>query len=210
MVEFARGLAADENGLTFKFVHGGNGFLCDTQQLHDFRTRIRAARDQGWEPMTNVCYLERFMSSYTKEEDIADGVPLRSFYQEHETRCFTPYLFALIDAFGDVYPCCFLYHDNDSYSPFKDKRATYRMGRLSEEHFDAIWQGAKFTQIRRDLETIDASRLPECKQCTRHYLHNAVLTELLGKYEYYAREFSGGTDVFKQVLEQYPPEVVWL
>jgi MoaA/NifB/PqqE/SkfB family radical SAM enzyme len=211
MIEFVRGLGIGDHALTFKFVHGTDGFQCTPQQLHDFRTKTLPAGVPDWDLMANVSYLDSFMRHYADARDIADGVPLRSFYQQHETRCFTPYLFALIDAFGDVYPCCFLYCDNDSYGGgFQTKRKNHRMGSLSTASFDAIWHGPGFVRMRHDLEIIDVSRFEECKQCTRHYLHNAVLTKLLGRYEHYAREISGGADIFRQVLEQYPPEVVWL
>ena len=214
MIELAErlGFASDEKAVTFKFVHGRNGFLCNLQQIYDFRMKMKilTAKNPGWDQMTNLHYLEMFMKSYANDGDIADGIPLRSYYQENQIRCFTPYLFALIDAFGDVYPCCFLYHDNDSYNVFKDRRIAYRMGRISENQFGKIWHGDKFADIRNDLKIVDVSRFSECKQCTRHYLYNAFLTELLGKYEFYSKERGGDIDILRQVLGQYPPQVLWL
>jgi len=37
-------------------------------------------------------------------------------YLQQPTRCFTPHLFTLIDPQGDVYPCCFLFEDNQGYT----------------------------------------------------------------------------------------------
>lgn len=214
MVEFVKrlGLSTKEKVLTFKFVHGRNGFLCDIQQLHNFYQDVLLRDDSIWNKMTNLQYLKKFIDSYSNEEDIADGLPLNSHYQKNKIRCFTPYLFSLIDAFGDVYPCCFLYYDNDAYEQFKHQRVKYRIGRVSEEEsFSEIWSGKRYMEIRNNLKIIDVRQFPECRECIRHYLHNTFLTQLFDEYESYIREIGDeGKILFKEVLNKYPSQTVWL
>lgn len=214
MIECAKklNLSTKEKALTFKFVHGRNGFLCNRPQLYDFYQDVLARDDPDWNKMTNLKYLKNFIDSYSNIEDIVSGLPLNSYYKMNKIRCFTPYVFSLIDASGDVYPCCFLYYDNDVYERFKIERKKYRMGTVSgAEPFRQIWLGKRYTGIRNALRIIDVDKLPECKECTRHYLHNAFLTEFFAKYDSYITELGDeGKTLLQQVLVQYQPKTVWL
>ena len=197
--------------LTFKFVHGHNGFLCDDDQLTKIYNELKSIQDKSVKNIANIDYLLKFMSKYSNKSEIAQGTPLESFLKERKIRCFTPYLFSLIDAYGDVYPCCFLYHDNDNYD-VNDKRIKYKMGNIFETPFKKIWSGDSYKIIRQKLELINIdNNYPECKECTRHFLHNIFLTQLFSKYNDY-RQYMGvnGRKIFQQILEEYSAEKVWL
>ena len=86
--------------------------------------------DPTLEHWTNLPYLKELLNEYLTDKDIWGGQPLYSYYQRSQIRCFTPYLYSMIDAYGDVYPCCFLYYDNESYELFRERRRDYRMGQL--------------------------------------------------------------------------------
>lgn len=209
MIKFVRqlGLSNKERCLTFKFVHGRNGFLCSVPQLSDFYKDILEKEDVVNDKVTNLQYLKKFIDYYSNIQDISNGVPLNSYYRNNKIRCFTPYLFSLIDAFGDVYPCCFLYYDNDTYKKYREKREKYRMGNISDKPFGQIWLSEDYMNIRKNLEIIDIGRFPECKECTRHYLHNTFLTQLFAIY----REIGDNeNNLFRQILSKYSGQVVWL
>ncbi|MEW6096678.1 MAG: radical SAM protein [bacterium] len=213
MIEFVErlNLSNKEKVLTFKFVHGRNGFLHNVVQLNEFYNNTLSSDNPIWNRMTNIQYLRKFIDSYSKVEDIANGLPLNSYYQSNNIRCFTPYLFSLIDAFGDVYPCCFLYYDNDTYDEFKNMRERYRLGRVSEiEPFGKIWSGNRYRDLRNNLKIINVGQFPECRECLRHYFHNTFLTELFDKYESYIQIGDEGKNLFKEVLKKYPLQKVWL
>lgn len=214
MIDFIRGLNLSTKGktLTFKFAHGRDGeFLCDITEFREFCDHVFAIGDNTWNTVTNLQYLKRFVHNYSNAEDIANGMPLNSYFRTHQIRCFTPYLFSLIDAIGDVYPCCFLYYDNDAYEQFQEKRAGYKMGNVREQSFDTIWSGEAYMDIRNSLRVIDIRRFPECKECTRHYFHNVFLTQLFDIYESTIEEIGDqGSTLFGELMHQYPTQVVWL
>jgi MoaA/NifB/PqqE/SkfB family radical SAM enzyme len=203
--------------LVFKFAHGPHGqgkFLCSEPNLEEFRAKfLGSSLPDG---AFNFPYLERFMEEYSSVHDIAAGRPLQTFYGEREITCFTPYLFSLIDAFGDVYPCCFLYEDNQPYIGEAAKvREEFRMGNIQESSFRGIWNSEKYRAFRLRMQPImvDKARggIPQCAECTRHYLPNYFLTSV---YEFYKKmAFTCGgeraaTDL-REIVAGYPPGVVW-
>ncbi len=95
------GLGSQEKLLTYKFVHGNNGFLCTAQQIADFQAKMLDRVDPTLEHWTNLPYLKKLLNEYLTDKDIWGGQPLYSYYQRSQIRCFTPYLYSMIDAYGD-------------------------------------------------------------------------------------------------------------
>jgi MoaA/NifB/PqqE/SkfB family radical SAM enzyme len=215
MVGFVKNLSLSdkEKCLTFKFVHGRNGFTCSNPQLSEFHENVFKNENLTKDKISNLQYLKKFMEDYSSKEDIAKGSPLNSYYQKYKIRCFTPYLFSLIDAFGNVYPCCFLYHDNDSYKGYENEREKYKIGTISDkDSFKSIWLSKEYQRIRNDLETINIPRFSECGGCTRHYFHNTFLTKLFDEYNSCIDDMGDekGKTLFQQILDQYSSKEVWL
>jgi len=183
-------LGNDREVIIFKFAHGkeGSPFLCRLDQLHHLDKVVFNNRQLLDDPATNLKYLAHFRHHYSSDGDIADGVPLRSYFQRNEVRCFTPYIFSLIDATGGVYPCCFLFHDNDGFAAFQNKREQYLMGNLKTRSFRDIWTGDNYREIRRRMEHIEVDKYRECARCTRHYLHNTFLTKLMAYHDENVKE----------------------
>ena len=110
-----------------------------------------------------------------------------------------------------MYPCCFLYHDNDAYEEFARERERSRIDTVSSSNpFSIIWHSAEYAQIRRSLREIDIQRSPQCAQCTRHFLHNTFLSYLHKTYLTYLRTDQNAHALFEEVLSNYEPGVVWL
>ena len=144
--------------LSFKFVHGRDGFLPTQQQIDSLYRDVLSNGDRS--EISNLEYLRRFLNTYSCADDVSDGTPLRGYHRANKTRCFTPYLFSLIAADGGVYPCCFLYYDNDTYKQFRQRREQYRMGTLLEDSFRQIWTGDRYGTIRKKLTRIDVAEFP--------------------------------------------------
>ena len=215
MIEFVKklDLSEKEKCLTFKFVHGRNGFLCSVPQLSKFYENILLKGNLIWNEMTNLQYLKKFMDKYSNKEDIEKGLPLNSYFQNNKVRCFTPYLFSLVDASGDVYPCCFLYYDNDTYKEYENKRQGHKIGKLSDgSSFEKIWLSDTYKKIRNELEIINVEKFAECAECTRHYLHNSFLTKIFNKYCSCVEEMGDrkGRTLFREILAHYSADVGWL
>lgn len=170
-------------------------YLLREEQLSDLTYFLRDAplpEDEG----SDLAYLRRcFAGEVFHEDDCVNGEPVYSFYREHSPplRCFTPFLFSLIDSNGDVYPCCYLYRDNHGADPAsRHFRLNHRLGNVAENPFSfrKIWNGQLYAKERQSLAVIDPTQpdfLP-CGECTRHCQHNIVLTEL---YDAYGRDISG-------------------
>ncbi len=134
-----------------------------------------------------LAYLRQcFSQKLFNIRDSAQGAPLRRFYREQSLRCFTPFLFSLIDSDGEVYPCCHLYRDNQGADPrSRYFRKEHSMGNILRAGFSAVWNGDRYVAERVALEKInpDDPRFLPCGECTRHCQHNLVLTEVYRNFE---------------------------
>jgi hypothetical protein len=106
---------------------------------------------------------------------------VRSFYSGGDYRCFTPFLFALVDVDGAVHPCCHLYRDNHGRDrSAKEFRDRHRMGTITEASFADVWNGEAYEAERQKLEVITPEDdFSPCAECTRHCQQNKVLSRAL-------------------------------
>lgn len=194
---------------SFKFAHGVNEFLCDKESIQKIRTIIDEKKLYN-EKKLNLDYLKWFIASLGPE-NIASGRPLTSFLKEKAIRCFTPYLFSLIDASGEVYPCCHLYYDNnDDSAEYRTKREGAKIGDLIESNFnfEEIWRSRRYNRIRSELSHFSLEgKYEQCGDCTRHFFHNYCLTEL---FNFYSELCPTSRDVFERYIFQNKRDnVVW-
>jgi MoaA/NifB/PqqE/SkfB family radical SAM enzyme len=142
--------------------------------------------DHEKDPKNNFAYMRRcFASGVFKTEDVANGAPVHSFYSKHQPRCFTPFLFSLIDSGGTVYPCCHLYRDNHGADrKSKQFRERHALGNVRAAAFGQIWNDNRYVRERQDLAKIDplSVHFTPCGECTRHCQHNRVLSEVYSEY----------------------------
>lgn len=185
MVHWAERCKALENEpdpvVIFKLAHGANSFLCSKEQLQDFSQHALSGR--------------KLISH--------ERVDLRYY------SCFTPYLFSLVDAFGDVYVCCHLYDDNGDFD--SKERQKNKLGNVLKTGFQAVWTSQEYRDMRSTLRRINVVGMPKCGECTRHYAPNAALTGLYQDiYNPLLRKYSkSGHRRFERIVEQYQDEVVW-
>jgi len=203
------GLPNDDKCLTFKFAHGRNGFLCSKPQL-EMLAQIFLKPE--FRDSANLPYLKWFLERQSSIRDVEKGRPTESLYLQQPTRCFTPHLFTLIDPHGDVYPCCFLFEDNQGYTAEAiEKRRAHCLGSLKTQSFREIWNGTKYQQVRDELASINpkAKKYEACGECTRHCNHNRSLSQL---YSEYAGLQAAGGDAISVIKGAMGPsgEDVWL
>lgn len=141
-----------------------------------------------------LAYLrECFRQKTFSVEDAAQGAPLRTFYKRNHLRCFTPFLFALIDSDGEVYPCCHLYRDNQGTDPKSGEfRQHHSMGNALKNSFREVWNGSRYLAERVALTEVDPDnpKFFPCGECTRHCQHNLVLSDIYRNYEHNLTEFA--------------------
>ncbi len=178
--------------LVFKFAHCANGngksFVCSKEQVESVFEQLGKANEEAIR-QTNIPFLQFLLGEdYMNYEDIASGRPVRRFYQRlHEAakkaeregiHCLTSYLFALVDAEGDLYPCCHLYYDNQEvHGKWAEKRGQHRLGNIAERPLTEVWNRRALKHFHD--RCIDPS---VCGECTRHFLDNEVLNDLLCYY----------------------------
>ncbi len=204
--------------VNFKLATGATGaigthpaYLLDREDLHQFQRFLWESRLPD-EKGNNFSYLRRcFARGVFDEESVADGAPLRAFYLSNPMRCFTPYIFALIDQDGSVYPCCHLFRDNHGHSPSgKSFRQRHYLGSVVREDesgkvltFEQIWRGSAYETKRKELEVIrpEAHDYVPCGECTRYCQHNMAINRLF-------EEYKSNPEVFSSMPEDDSP--VWL
>jgi MoaA/NifB/PqqE/SkfB family radical SAM enzyme len=177
------------DNVRFKLATGATGalaapptYLLDRDELDSLEQFLYKKQQFTDHDGNNLDYVRRcFASGMFSKDDAARGAPVRSFYKEEPVRCFTPFLFALIDVDGKVYPCCHLYRDNHGMD---DRSAGFRemhcLGDVKKETFGEIWNGPRYAKKRKELEVIkpDHPNFTPCGECTRHCHHNKTLTAL--------------------------------
>jgi MoaA/NifB/PqqE/SkfB family radical SAM enzyme len=158
----------------------------------------------------NLDYLGRcFAGGIFNIKDSGEGVPVRSFYLLNNLRCYTPFVFSLIDCDGGVYPCCHLYRDNHGFDPqSRHYRARHTMGNVRETKFELIWNGERYAEERKLLEKVNPTGNVDfipCGECTRYCQHNLALTRIHKAYEHNLREL-------EKAIENTNPEdrPVWV
>ena len=58
--------------------------------------------------------------------------------------CYFGWLFSVIDADGNVYPCC-----------FQDRSPSSEIGNIRKDDFGTIWSSKKYKDFRRNFKNID-------------------------------------------------------
>jgi pyruvate-formate lyase-activating enzyme len=182
--------------LDFKFAHGSKNidrdvskFLCSHSQISKLKEEIDKNPDWINKPLMSVDYVRniylRPALNYTSIEEICDGEPFRSFYAKKNIICFTPYIFSLIDAQGDVYPCCYTHYNNYDFHIHETKSKKYKMGNIRDYSFDFrnLWRSPEYQAFRKEFHPVRLGEHKPCGECTRHFLHNDILTKLFTYYK---------------------------
>jgi len=184
------GLSQLNDCVRFKFVHGPETlknqniedigkFLCTEKQILSLNRRLTGK--SHFEYLYNMIDKKHIFNI----KDIVNGRPVDKNidkFKELKYCCHALNFTCLIDPFGDVYPCCFLFDDN---SDRNNIRSRYKIGSLRgnagnvgddvHERLSEIWRSKTLNAYRNIKLPID----PEaCSYCTRHSYHNEFLNEL--------------------------------
>ena len=172
--------------IRFKFAHGPNNinnFLVAKDKIEQFRHACNTHNRKY-----NGKYLNAmFLNGYFNIEDISKGTPLKTtneqFHKQNYKCQIINYSFK-IDAIGKIYPCCFLFDDNQGEnSTIRNKYELYnlrnngKVDALSKEESKEILKS-----ILEEIDTYKTNKIPideeACSYCTRHFYQNEFLNEL--------------------------------
>lgn len=159
----------------FKMAHDAGSYLCSEESLAQFREEILNDPGIVGNPYVSIKYLRDEFFRQLPTEDIAAGLPTRTYYRINSIMCFTPYLYALIDAFGRVYVCSHLYDDNGAFK--SEMRDRFCLGDIASTPFLDVWNSEAYQSMRARLNPINTCVTP-CESCTRHWTPNTILTRL--------------------------------
>lgn len=195
--------------VVFKLAHGTNGFLADEYELRKFSGDVLSDQRLIEHERVDLRYVKEFLDKMSLE-NVASGQPLTGYYKSQSYTCFTPYLFSLVDAFGDTYVCCHLYDDNGRDG--SAERDNNVLGNVLKKGFRDVWQSEKYQNARLLLRKIDVEKMAPCGTCTRHYAPNAALTGI-HKDIYlpllHKKGSNEGHRRYEGIIRQHGGEVVW-
>ncbi len=102
--------------------------------------------------------------------DVKAGLPSLSLFRNAPIPCFAVYTTSFVDSFGRVFPCCFCYLDNFSFSKFEKERRRFQMGSALETSFSKIWYGEAYDEFRANTDPVDMNALSFfCGQCHNYF-----------------------------------------
>jgi MoaA/NifB/PqqE/SkfB family radical SAM enzyme len=204
--------------LRFKFAHGSNNtvnnFLCGEKEIQGaceaFATNL---------PQTNSNYILNLIDRrFTNFKDLAEGAPIKTKmieYLKNGYKCHILRMTCKIDPYGDVYPCCFLFDDNNADSKYRESYLLGSLKSAAEVITDPSVFNNKLAEIwhkNTDLRNIRDKNLPiessACNCCTRHFYQNEFLNKLekiFIDYRHYRI-----AEEFEQCPDSGPVEPFWL
>lgn len=173
--------------IRFKFAHGfdpDGKFLPRIEQIRAFREEC-INKDRH-----NSKYIdEMFYKRYFSVEDVAEGSPLKRrnmFFNQKKYYCHVLDYSCKIDSVGDIYPCCYLFDDNQGEK--SELRSQHKIGSLRQDGSVRPFRETQTNILydtlfnKKRLEMFKRERIPiqekACNKCTRHFYQNEFLNEL--------------------------------
>ena len=199
----------------FKFAHGpvnGRNFLPSVEQVTTLSRKL-ASSDGPF----NWGYLQEMMGDRHFDLDcLARGLPLKAKMREYNLRgyrCYALRLTCVVDATGEVYPCCFLFDDNRAASAI---RPLYLLGPLRSPATGTVPNsGNPLAQIWRSNENLKAFRtacLPiheeACSACIRHFYQNEMINWLWKTFD--AGRLYGVADAVASLANAEEARNIWV
>ncbi|MHA1276367.1 MAG: radical SAM/SPASM domain-containing protein [Candidatus Helarchaeota archaeon] len=199
--ELAKSLSVDT--ISYGIVHGphiletGVGFTQDdypflVEQLKKL-IQLKQTEDK-----TNIELRKEFYAIVNGEitpEMVQSGLLVKKLFEQNPIPCLSLNYWALIDAFGDVYPCCYAYFDNLGFETAQSLRSRLCFGNVHQNKFQEIWDGKKFNSFRKAMNPVNITAYPKvCGNCGSYFFFkekwdgithlNDKLNHLYGQIEF--------------------------
>ena len=182
--------------IRFKFAHGPDNqerFLL-SEDVDKIKDLLKHCKDS--EQYNTKYLLEMFTKDFFTVEDVAIGIPLNTrnkHFRFNGYKCHILNYSCKIDAEGNLFPCCYLFDDNQG--EISKIRTTHKLGSLRSNSgvVELIENGHnKLKEILFDsnmLVPYKNATIPieekACNNCTRHFYQN----EFLNKLEMIAKKY---------------------
>jgi len=198
----------------FKFAHGpanGRDYLPTSNEITTLWRALTPTTQQY-----NWGYLVQMLQDRHFDVDgLSRGVPLEAKMHDYSGQRYTCHalrLTCVIDANGDVYPCCFLFDDNRASSII---RSSYRLGSLRQEGMAVPSDGNPLAEIWNKSERLRSLRsqvLPidrkACGACIRHFYQNELMNSLWSVFE--EGKLHGVAEAIRKMTPDSTCQPVWV
>jgi len=163
--------------IRFGIVHGTTQTACGLVERRKIRAglaQLRELNKNGPKRYASI-YLKAFADGNLKVSNMSKGLPALQFFMYKPRQCFLCQQYALIDAFGDVYPCTYSYYDNHSFNERLYERVNNRLGNILKKPFDAIWNGSRYNVFRKSHNPVNILREKNvCGQCEHYFAFEKI------------------------------------
>ena len=175
----------DVDRVSYSIAHGpqikGRGIGLDDNSYEVLKEQINHLPAGKSKPQVVVRdMLQQLVAGAIPLADAQAGLPVLGMFKREPVPCFSTAYWALIDAFGNVYPCCYTYHDNLSYHDYEGARSRFCFGNIHDERFADIWAGKKFNAFRSSTDPVEIDKFGTvCGQCGSYFFFKSVMEELV-------------------------------
>lgn len=217
--------------IRFKPVHGRNKEYVPNSQ--NFKDAIRKLHEKN---IDSYLFESIENGNYFSYKNLGDGIPTADWIKRNSKyKCHGISQSLFIDSYGSVYPCCYLYDDNEADSEWRNQ---YYLGNLrqyienknpkdDDNVLQAIWNG-KYDSYIKKYNYIDSNRtetlknlrmksLPiqedACFKCTRYIRHNEFnnkLSTILEKYPDIVLKISNENPWKNNSVEKGDVKKIWV
>jgi len=166
------------NTVSYGLIHGPHiperdiGF--NRENYSQLKATIKKLIDlKNKEPKIQIDLRNELTAIYNNQitlESLESGLLIVDLFKQSPVPCISLNYWALIDAFGDVYPCCYAYLDNLDYESVQSLRDQFCFGNIRETPFQEIWIGEKFNAFRTSMNPVKVDSYPiVCGNCGSYF-----------------------------------------
>jgi len=165
LFKLAEKLGAD--AVDYDIVDGKPKCSPDKDSVQIVRSNVHAIRMLAASSKTNVSFgeiLRGLIDGMIDPTDVEKGYPAIGLFRKKTVQCLSAYRSAMVDSFGNVYPCCYP-------APTTDKqRRHFILGSIHDTSFEEIWYGESYDRFRDLTDPVDIEQLGfVCGQCARYF-----------------------------------------
>ncbi len=169
-LEIADNLKIDR--VLFNLVHGNVNAALGKKDVPILKTELEKIVNRKRTTVIVGDIVRLFAEGNLPVHDIASGYPVQSLFKKEPVPCFAAYQTSFIDCSGSVFPCCYCYLDNASFSDHQKERDMFCLGNIKTNSFSQIWEGNSggYKKFRKKFNLVKIKKSGICcGQCLEYF-----------------------------------------